>query len=150
MLASLRRSISTKRKEREVKNSDRSAFILVRHRLESNFAPKRSPVARLCHIFMLLRLRMSPYAYAYRKCKHPCSYACACVVRVNQALAYENLKKAYKNAEKRSKNFKPSIHNVITGTNVAKNMAFSVPIGSVKLERYCGKMYRRPLLRIAG
>ena len=37
---------------------------------------------------MLLRLRMSPYAYAYRTCKHPCTYACAyaCVVRVNQAL----------------------------------------------------------------
>ena len=33
---------------------------------------------------------MSPYAYAYRTCKHPCTYACAyayaCVVRVNQAL----------------------------------------------------------------
>ena len=26
---------------------------------------------------------MSPYAYAYRTCKHPCAYAC--VVRVNQA-----------------------------------------------------------------
>ena len=33
---------------------------------------------------MLLRLRMSPYAYAYRTCKHPCAYAYACVVRVNQ------------------------------------------------------------------
>ena len=39
------------------------------------------PAARLRHIFMLLRLRMSPYAY--RTCKHPCAYAC--VVRVNQA-----------------------------------------------------------------
>ena len=33
---------------------------------------------------------MSPYAYAYRTCKHPCAYACAyahaCVVRENQAL----------------------------------------------------------------
>ena len=118
--------------------------------LESNFAPKGSPVVRLCHTFMLLRLRMSPYAYAYRTCKHPCAYACACVVRVNQALAYENLKNAYKNAEKRSKNFKPSIHNVSTGTNVTKNAAFFVPIGSVRFKRYCGKMYRRPLLRIAG
>ena len=42
---------------------------------------------------MLLRLRMSPYAYAYRTCKHLCACACACayayacVVRVNQALA---------------------------------------------------------------
>ena len=36
---------------------------------------------------MLLRLRMSPYAYAYRTCKHPCAYAC--VVRVNQALIFK-------------------------------------------------------------
>ena len=35
---------------------------------------------------MLLRLRMSPYAYAYRTCKHPCAYAYACVVRLHQAL----------------------------------------------------------------
>ena len=28
---------------------------------------------------------MSPYAYAYCMCKHPCAYAYACVVRVNQA-----------------------------------------------------------------
>ena len=37
---------------------------------------------------MLLRLRMSPYAYAYRTCKHPCAYACAyaCIIHVNQAL----------------------------------------------------------------
>ena len=49
--------------------------------LESNLAPKGSPAARLRHIFMLLRLRMSPHAY--RTCKHPCTYAC--VVRVNQA-----------------------------------------------------------------
>ena len=37
-----------------------------------------------------MSLRMSPYAYAYRTCKHPCAYACAYayarVVRVNQAL----------------------------------------------------------------
>ena len=43
---------------------------------------------------MLLRLRMSPYAYAYRTCKHPCvcacAYAYACVVRVNQALMSKN------------------------------------------------------------
>ena len=35
---------------------------------------------------------MSPYAYAYRTCKHPCAYACAyayaCVVRVNQAYTF--------------------------------------------------------------
>ena len=41
---------------------------------------------------MLLRLRMSPYAYPYFTCKHPCAYACAyayaCVIRVNQALAF--------------------------------------------------------------
>ena len=58
--------------------------------LESNLAPKGSPAGRLCHIFVLLRLRMSPYAYAYRTGKHLCAYACAyayaCVVRVNQAL----------------------------------------------------------------
>ena len=29
---------------------------------------------------------MSPYAYAYRTRIHPCAYACACVIRVNQAL----------------------------------------------------------------
>ena len=51
--------------------------------LESNLVPKGSPAARLRQIFMLLRLRMSPYAYAYRTCKHPCTYAC--VVHVNQA-----------------------------------------------------------------
>ena len=33
---------------------------------------------------MLMRLRMSPYAYAYRTCKHPC--ACAKVVHVSKAL----------------------------------------------------------------
>ena len=59
--------------------------------LESNLTPKGSPGARLRQMFMLLRLRMSPYAYAYRTCKHPCAYACAypyaCIVRVNQALA---------------------------------------------------------------
>ena len=53
--------------------------------LESNLALKGSPAARLRQIFMLLRLCMSPYAYAYRTCKHPCAYAYACVVRVNQA-----------------------------------------------------------------
>ena len=49
--------------------------------LESNLAPKGSPAPQLRKIFILLRLRMSPYAYAYRTCKHPCAYAC--VVRVN-------------------------------------------------------------------
>ena len=57
--------------------------------LESNLAPKGSPAAGLCTIFMLLRLRMSFYAYAYRTCKHLCAYVCdyayPCVVRVNQA-----------------------------------------------------------------
>ena len=72
-----------KRKERKLKNSDElSAYILVTHAL--SFAKWRQ------QIFMLLHLRMSPYAYAYRTCKHPCAYACAyayaCVVRVNQAL----------------------------------------------------------------
>ena len=45
-----------------------------------------------CDRNMLLHLRMSRYAYAYRTCKHPCAYACAyacaygyaCVVSVNQ------------------------------------------------------------------
>ena len=40
---------------------------------------------------MLLHLRMSPYAYAYRMCKHPCAYAYACVVRVNQAYMTQEL-----------------------------------------------------------
>ena len=57
--------------------------------LESNLAIKGSTAARLRHIFMVLRLRVSPYAYAYRTCKHPCTNACAyayaCVVRVSQA-----------------------------------------------------------------
>ena len=47
--------------------------------LESNLARKGSPAALSRQIFMLLRLRMSLYAYA-------CAYAYACVVRVNQAL----------------------------------------------------------------
>ena len=46
---------------------------------------KRQPGFDCAKIFMLLCLRMSPYAYAYRTCKHPCAYAC--VVRVNQALS---------------------------------------------------------------
>ena len=104
VLASLRRTCKPerrkhkhKRKERKLKNSDKlSAYILVIHvlpfsaMLESNLASKSSPAARLHQIFMLLRLRMSPYTYAYRTCKHPYAYACACayacVVRVNQAL----------------------------------------------------------------
>ena len=77
-----RRKHKHKRKERKLKHSDKfSAYILVTHALP--FAKWRQ------EIFMLLRLRMSPYAYAYRTCKHPCAYACAyayaCVVRVNQA-----------------------------------------------------------------
>ena len=83
VLASLRRTFKPgrrkhkhKRKERKLKNSDKlSAYILVTHGLP--FAKWRQ------QIFMLLRLRMLPYAYAYRTCKHPCAYAC--VVRVNQA-----------------------------------------------------------------
>ena len=51
--------------------------------LESNLVPKGS-LAKSRQIFMLLRLRMSPYAY--HTYKHPCAYVCACVVRVNQAL----------------------------------------------------------------
>ena len=79
-----RRKHKHKRKERKLKNSDKlSAYILVTCALP--FAKCRQ------QIFMLLRLRMSPYAYAYRTCKHPCAYAYAyayayaCVVRVNQA-----------------------------------------------------------------
>ena len=94
MLASLRptckpgrRKHKHKHKERKLINSDKlSAYILAM--LESNLAPKGSPAARLCQIFMLLRLRMSPCAYAYRTRTHPCAYAYACVVRVNQALGF--------------------------------------------------------------
>ena len=71
-------------KERKLKNSDKlSASILVTRALpfsamlESNLVPKGSPAMRLHQIFMLLRLRTSPYAYANRTCKHPCVYACA-------------------------------------------------------------------------
>ena len=89
VLASFRRTCKLgprkhkrKRKERKLRNSDKlSAYILVTYALP--FAKWRQ------EIFMLLRLRMSPYAYAYRTCKHPCAYAYAyayaCVVRVNQA-----------------------------------------------------------------
>ena len=51
--------------------------------MESNLAPKGCSAARLRQSFMLLLLRMSPYAYAYRTCKHFCAYTC--VVRVNLA-----------------------------------------------------------------
>ena len=85
-----RRKHKHKRKERKVRNSDKlSAYNLVTHAwpfsamLESNLAPK----GRLRLIGLLLRLRMSRYAYAYRTCKHPCAcaYSYPCVVRVNQA-----------------------------------------------------------------
>ena len=85
-----------KRKERKLKNTDKlSAYFLVTRvlpfsaMLESNLLPKGSPAVRLHQIFMLLRLRTSPFAYANRTCKHPCVYACAyaCIVRVNQALS---------------------------------------------------------------
>ena len=93
-----RRKHKHKRKERKLKNSDKlSAYILVTHALpfsamlESSLATKGSPAARLRQISqsVLLRLRMSAYAYAYRTCKHPCAYAWAyaCVVRVNQTLS---------------------------------------------------------------
>ena len=76
-----RRTHKHMRKEIKLKNNDKlSAYILVTHALP--FAKWRQ------QILMLLRLRMSPYAYAYRTCKHPCAYAC--VVRVNQALACES------------------------------------------------------------
>ena len=89
-----RRKHKHKRKERKLKNSDKlSAYNLVTHALpfsamlESNLAPKGSPASRLRLIGLLLRLRMSHYAYAYRTCKHPCAcaYSYPCVVRVNQA-----------------------------------------------------------------
>ena len=41
---------------------------------------------------MLLRLRMSPYGYAYRTCKRSCGYAYACVVLINQALTRKAIK----------------------------------------------------------
>ena len=83
VLASLRRTCKPgrrkhkhKRKEIKLKNNDNlSAYILVTDALP--FAKWRQ------QIFMLVHLRMSPYAYAYRTCKHPCAYAC--VVHVNQA-----------------------------------------------------------------
>ena len=88
VLASLRRTCKPgrrkhkhKRKEIKLKNSDKfSAYILVTHVLP--FAKWRQ------QILMLLRLRMLPYACAYRTCKHACAcaYAYACVIRVNQAL----------------------------------------------------------------
>ena len=62
----------------------------------------------------------------------------------HNSLAYEeNPKNAHKNAHKSSKTFKPSIHSsASTGTNVAKHMAFHVPIGCVsRLARYFCKMH---------
>ena len=42
--------------------------------------------------FNILRLRMSPCAYAYHTCKQPYAYACAnaypCFVRINQPLLF--------------------------------------------------------------
>ena len=98
-----RRKHKHKRKERKLKNSVKlSAYILVTHALpfsamlDSNLARTGNPASQLRQIFMLLRLRMSPYAYAYRTCEHPCfyvsayayvcTYAYACIVRENQAL----------------------------------------------------------------
>ena len=76
MLASLRRTCKPGRRKHKHKRKE------ITHALP--FAKWRQ------QIFMLLRLRMSPYAHAYCTCKHPCAYACAyayaCVVRVNQAL----------------------------------------------------------------
>ena len=59
-------------------------------------------------------------------------------------LAYENPKKVHKNTHKSSKNFKPSVNNVVsTRMNFAKNMPFYVPIGCARFARYCGKMCSR-------
>ena len=60
-------------------------------------------------------------------------------------------KENHKNAQKSSKNFKPSIHNVVsTGTNFAKICLSDVPIGCVRFARYCGKMYRCHLFSYGG
>ena len=89
MLASSRFTRTTqrrkhKRKEWKMKNSDKlSAYNLTSY----------SCVAIFGHVgiksWLLLRLPMSRYVYAYRTCKHPCAcayaHSYACVVRVNQA-----------------------------------------------------------------
>ena len=48
----------------------------------------------------------------------------------------------HKNAQKRSENFKPCIHNVVSsGKNVLKIWLSMLPIGCVRFARDCGKMY---------
>ena len=60
---------------------------------------------------------------------------------------YENPKNAHKNAQKNSKNFQPSIHNlyVLQRRISPKNIAFYVPVGCFRLARYCGKLYSHHL-----
>ena len=63
----------------------------------------------------------------------------------------ENPKTAHKNAQKRSENFKPCIHNFVsTGMNVAKIWLSMCANGSARFARYCGKMYSRHLFPYGG
>ena len=55
---------------------------------------------------------------------------------------HENPKTAHKNAQKRSENVKPCIHNFVsTGMDFAKVWLSMCANGSVRFARYCGKMY---------
>ena len=68
-----------------------------------------------------------------------------------QFLAHENSKTAHKNAQKRSENFKPCIHNFVsTGMNFAKIWLSVCANGSVRFARYCGKMYSPQLFPYGG
>ena len=68
-----------------------------------------------------------------------------------QFVVHENPQNAHKNAQKSSKTFKPSIHNVVsTGTNFAKIWLTDVPTGCVRFARYCGKVYTRHLFPYGG
>ena len=59
----------------------------------------------------------------------------------------KTLKKAHKNAKESSKNFKTSIHNVVSiGTHFAKNVATVC----LRFVRNCGRMYGRHLFPYGG
>ena len=65
-------------------------------------------------------------------------------------LAHGNINHVHKNVQKRSKTFKPSIHNALRrGTNIAK-ISLSLFICCVRLASYCGKMCSRHLFSYGG
>ena len=66
-------------------------------------------------------------------------------------LAHENPKTGHKNAQKRSENFKPCIHNCVsTWMNFARIWLSICANGFVRFTRHCGKMYSRHLFPYGG